>query len=199
MGVRQSRIEKRGLDPGAQNPAFGRSTGVLGELNRDRRRRFPGAPYHSADRVEDQILRRLNFLLGKIPIIYSSQKYKTLAYIWKIKFNENSKIPAFWNYFPELNHNEMVGYTNPNKILHILILKDRDDHPKIIKRMGLTAELLKKKSVKVEFIEIAGKNIWEKILNNLILADWTSYYLAILKSADPTPVLMVEEFKKKLK
>ncbi|MBM4177392.1 hypothetical protein FJ208_01145, partial [Candidatus Gribaldobacteria bacterium] len=51
-------------------------------------------------------------LVSKIPVIYSSDKYKSIARIIKIKFNENSKIMTFWNYFPELNHNEMVGYTN---------------------------------------------------------------------------------------
>ena len=49
-------------------------------------------------------------LKDKIPIIYASERLKNLAYVWKIKLNENSKIPAFCNYFPELNHNEMVGF-----------------------------------------------------------------------------------------
>jgi len=137
-------------------------------------------------------------LLDKIPVVYSSQRYKALAYIWKIKFNENTKIPAFWNYFPELNHNEMVGYANASKLLHVLILRDKNDYPRNLKRMGLTAELLKNRGLKVEFIEIVGKSIWEKILNNLILADWVSYYMAIFEGVDPTPVAMVEEFKKKL-
>ena len=49
-------------------------------------------------------------LINKIPIIYSSARNLVIAYNWKIKFNENSKIPAFYNIFPELNHNEMNGF-----------------------------------------------------------------------------------------
>ncbi|MCD6270779.1 SIS domain-containing protein, partial [bacterium] len=39
-------------------------------------------------------------LKGRVPVIYASNRLKYLARIWKIKFNENTKIPAFWNYFP---------------------------------------------------------------------------------------------------
>ena len=48
-------------------------------------------------------------LYRKIPIIYTPDEFKILGYVWKIKFNENTKIPAFCNYFSELNHNEMNG------------------------------------------------------------------------------------------
>src|SRR3989344_123587 len=54
-------------------------------------------------------------LAGKTPIIYSSWNNKAIAYAWKIKFNETAKIPAFFNVFPELNHNEMVGFVAANK------------------------------------------------------------------------------------
>ncbi|MDD5433511.1 MAG: SIS domain-containing protein [Candidatus Pacebacteria bacterium] len=48
-------------------------------------------------------------LTDKIPVVYASSQYKSVAKIRKIKINENSKIMAFRNYFPELNHNDMVG------------------------------------------------------------------------------------------
>jgi len=137
-------------------------------------------------------------LVGKIPLIYASNKFKSLARIWKIKFNENSKIMAFWNYFPELNHNEMVGYSELENF-HVIVLRDSDDHPKILKAMELTANLLKEKGIEVNFVEIEGKSILEKLFNNLILSDWVSYYLAKEYKIDPAPVEIVEEFKKKLK
>ena len=60
--------------------------------------------------LENQGKKLAQKIKGRIPIIYASDKYKALAQIWKINFNENSKSPAFWNSFPELNHNEMVGF-----------------------------------------------------------------------------------------
>ena len=134
---------------------------------------------------------------GRIPVIYSSDRLQALARIWKIKFNENSKIPSFFNFFPELNHNEMVGYTD-SAGLHVIILKDPADHPRNQKRIKLTAELLKKKGVPVDIIEIKGQDILYKAFNNLLLADWASYYLALELGRDPAPVKIVEDFKERM-
>lgn len=137
-------------------------------------------------------------LKNKIPIIYSSDNLKALARIWKIKFNENSKTMAFWNYFPELNHNEMSGLEKLNGNFHILILRDKNIHQRILKRMSLFSELAKEKGIPNDFLEISGKNIFEKIFSNLILSDWISYYLAKEYGFDPESIKLVEEFKKSL-
>ena len=137
-------------------------------------------------------------LVDKIPVVYSSNQYKSVARIWKIKFNENSKVMAFWNYFPELNHNEMVGLTNLKGSFHFIILKDSQDNPKILKRMEITASLIKESGAGVEIIELQGQTKMEKIFNALLLGDWASYYLALSYGQDPVPVAIVEKFKKQL-
>ncbi|MBI2041721.1 MAG: hypothetical protein HYT20_01715 [Candidatus Nealsonbacteria bacterium] len=140
-----------------------------------------------------------------MPIIYASSrlKYLDLARIWKIKFNENSKIPAFCNYFPELNHNELVGFENngyPVSIAtSIIILRDDLDLPRIKERIELTAEILKPTGVQAQFVDIKGEDILYKIFDNILLSDWTSYYLALEYKIDPTPVKLNDEFKKLLK
>lgn len=60
--------------------------------------------YESAGRELAQKLK------GRVPLIYSSERNFGIAYNWKIKFNETGKIPAYYNVFPELNHNEMTGF-----------------------------------------------------------------------------------------
>jgi len=141
-------------------------------------------------------------LKNRIPIIYASYQNKELARIWKVKFNENSKIPAFSNYFPELNHNEIVGFTLKNlnfKNFQGLMLWDKSDFPRNQKRMKLTADILKQKRIAVDFIEINGKDNLSKVFSNLLLSDWTSYYLALSYKVDPTPVKIVEDFKRRMK
>jgi glucose/mannose-6-phosphate isomerase len=138
-------------------------------------------------------------LISKTPIIYSSEKFRALAMIWKIKINENSKVPAFWNYFPELNHNEFVGFTNPQAKFHIIMLRDKDDHPRDLLRYDATATALQEKGIETEIIQIQGQNILEKLFSTISLCDWVSYYLALEYEQDPTPVDMVEDFKKVLK
>lgn len=135
-------------------------------------------------------------LKGKTPVIYSSQKYHPSAMIWKIKLNENAKTPAFWNYFPELNHNEMVGFTNPQAKFFLIMLKDNQDNPKTLKRYGVTTQLLKEKGIDSAVLDMDGDDTFSKMFLTITLADWTSYYLALEYGQDPTPVEMVEKLKK---
>jgi len=94
-----------------------------------------------AEKLEKEGKKIAQKLKGKIPLVYASNSFKALARIWKIKFNESSKTPAFFNYLPELNHNEMVGFTNIPKgaKLHILIIRDKNENPRNSKRMDLLA------------------------------------------------------------
>lgn len=143
-------------------------------------------------------------LSNRVPVVYSSNQYKSVARTWKIKFNENSKVMAFWNYFPELNHNEMVGFSKVQSAkfkvqsYFVIILRDNEDNPKILKRMEITAGLIKESGSLVDFVELQGQTKMEKIFNALLLGDWVSYYLALAYGQNPVPVEIVEKFKKQL-
>jgi len=138
----------------------------------------------------------------KIPVIYASEKNQAITYIWKIKFNETSKIPAFYNIFPELNHNEMTGFDVKETTQHLsenfifLLLFDEEDHPKIQKRITILKNLYEERNLKIEILKLEGQNRFHKIFSSLVLADWTSYYLAKEYGVEPQEVPMVEEFKK---
>lgn len=141
---------------------------------------------------------RLN---GFLPIVYSSLKNFPVAYNWKIKFNETGKVPAFCNAIPELNHNEMTGFdinhkTQPlSEKFSFLLLWDEEDPPRIKKRMEVLDKLLSSRKFPVEILKLEGKNAFEKIFSSLMLADWTSYYLAEQYGVEAEQVPMVEEFK----
>ncbi|MDD5638388.1 MAG: bifunctional phosphoglucose/phosphomannose isomerase [Candidatus Pacebacteria bacterium] len=144
-------------------------------------------------------------IFGYVPIIYSSEKNMAIAYNWKIKFNENSKIPAFYNVFPELNHNEMTGFDirektkNLSEKFYFLLLKDKNDNFRIIKRMEVLKKLFKKRNLKIKEINLSGENDLEKVFSSLLLADWVSYYLSLKYNVENIEVPMVEEFKKLIK
>lgn len=139
-----------------------------------------------------------NKIKGKTPIIYAPSQLAPTAMVWKIKINENSKTPAFWNFFPELNHNEMVGFTNPQAKFFIFMLRDKNDHPRNIKRYDVTAKLLEEKGIESEIIDMDGEDAFSKMFLSITLVDWISYYLALEYDQDPTPVAMVESLKKVL-
>ncbi len=132
---------------------------------------------------------------GKTPIIYASSKFSSIAMVWKIKINENAKTPAFWNFFPELNHNEMVGHTNPQAKFIAIMLRDGQDHPRNFKRYEITAKLINQKGIDTQILDMEEGNAFYKIFSTVLIGDFTSYYLALSYNQDPTPVAMVEDLK----
>lgn len=140
----------------------------------------------------------------KIPLVYASRRNFGIAYNWKVKFNETTKNPAFANMFPEVNHNEMTGFdmvaaTRPlSKQITVIMLRDENDHPRILARMTATEALYHKRGIDVHTVPLKGVSVWHRITNALLLADWTAYSLALFYGAEPNEVPMVEEFKKRI-
>lgn len=134
-------------------------------------------------------------LKNKVPIIYATEENWSIAKIAKIKFNENSKIQAFFNVFPELNHNEMVGFTNLIMNPLFIILQSKFTHSRNLRRIKMFTKLMK---APVEIIEMRGESIFEEIVTTYYFIDHVTYYLANEYNIDPEPVAMVEDFKKML-
>lgn len=141
-------------------------------------------------------------LRDHVPVIYTSHSNVSIAYNWKIKFNETGKIPAFYNVLPELNHNEMTGFDvkDSSRVLsekfYFIFLRDDADHPKILRRMEVLQKLYQARGLPVEVIEMKGHSPLEKIFSSLLLADWAAYYTAETYGLESEQVPMVEEFKK---
>lgn len=141
-------------------------------------------------------------LKNSVPVIYASTQNLPLAYMWKIKFNETGKIPAFYNVFPELNHNEANGFDVKDvsralsKNFHFIFLRDSEDLARVQKRFEITAKLYSDRGLPVEAVELSGENRPVKFFSSLMLADWTAYYTAENYGLESEQVPMVEEFKK---
>ncbi|TSC79833.1 MAG: glucose/mannose-6-phosphate isomerase [Parcubacteria group bacterium Gr01-1014_29] len=155
-----------------------------------------------ADELEPQGKRLAQELHGRIPAIYTSRRNEAVAYNWKIKCNETGKIPAFYNVFPELNHNEMTGYDVVEKTrdlsrqFHFIFLRDTEDDPRIQKRMDVCKELYMQRGLPVMEVPLGGTTRWERIFNSLLVADWFSFHTGASYGAETEQVPMVEEFKK---
>ncbi len=137
-------------------------------------------------------------LTAKIPFIYASDRFASVAYRWKTQFNENAKIHAFDSVFPELNHNEIVGYTNLNGNYHVILLEDQDDPQRVKLRMKITKELITNRNVPVTQIVIKGDNLLIRLLSAIHIGDLASVYLAIFTNTDPEPVPVIEDLKRQL-
>ena len=125
--------------------------------------------------------------------MYASRLNLGLALNWQVKLNETAKMPAYFHVFPELNHNEMASDFKND--FYFIILRDKDDHPKILKRMDALRQLYEQKGLRVRTVEVKGEGPL-KFFSSLILADWVSYFLAMEKKVDPLSVPRIEEFKR---
>lgn len=136
-------------------------------------------------------------LVGKLPIIYSSERMFGVANRWRIAFLENCKIFAAVGVFPEIDHNELLAYANPRLPFHVMILHDEDDYRRIKDRMKLTKKLISR-TAHVTEIRLSGKGRLAKIVSSIFLGDLISFYLAESMGVDPTDISLVEDFKKQL-
>jgi glucose/mannose-6-phosphate isomerase len=139
------------------------------------------------------------WLKDRIPVVYTDERHlMSVARITKIKFNENSKRPAFFNSLPEANHNEMIGYVKPLAKFGALYINDESSHPKVRQRFQVMAETFRRDGLDhVAFREwtMPGTTLLERTFAALVFAEWCSYSLALLDGFDPTPVDLVEKFK----
>jgi len=137
---------------------------------------------------------------GKIVVIYSGPTLTdTVAVRWKGQICENAKTLAFANQFAEFNHNELVGWSEltrkHSENLMVIILRDKDDHPQIKKRMDIVKPLIEDTGTEVIEVESRGNSDLERMFSLIQIGDFVSYYLAILNKQDPTPVITIEMLK----
>jgi glucose/mannose-6-phosphate isomerase len=140
-------------------------------------------------------------LMDTIPVIYGFREYNSIAQRLKAQFNENSKVPSKFDVFPELNHNETVGYEAPESLTKkhsIILIRDPKEPPEIRNRIETTTNLVFNRANKVIEITADGKGKLTKMFSVLCTGDFASVYLAILQNRDPTPVKIIDEVKSEL-
>ena len=141
-------------------------------------------------------------LAGRIPVIYSAGPFlEPAAERWKDQFNENSKTFAVWNTFPELNHNETVGWGLDDalaRIMHVIILHDAIEDPRLSRRVTITKDLAFARAGAVDEVRAQGQGKLARLLSAILVGDFVSWYLATLRGMDPTPVNVIDELKRRL-
>ena len=141
--------------------------------------------------------------IGKTaPVTYGFGVYRGVAQRYKQQFNENAKVPAKWEVFSELNHNETVGWEKAAelaKFFSAILLRDKDEPLEIHSRIEITKELMEQEGVPLFEVEAQGKSTLAKMLSTALVGDFTSVYLAALRGVDPTPVKTINYLKDTLK
>ena len=145
-----------------------------------------------------QLARRLK---GRLPVVYGAGIAAEAAHRWKTQLNENSKAWAFYEVFPELNHNATVGYPLPAEVagmIRVILLRSPLFNERVKLRYEVTCELLDRAKVDYEFVDGEGTSALSQMMSLVMKGDFTSYYLAILHHIDPSPVEVISFLKDQL-
>lgn len=143
----------------------------------------------------EEVAQALN---GKIPVLYSVDKYEPICIRFRQQLNENSKVLAWHNKFPELTHNEIVGWSAENKNLAVLILRNEDDYYRTKERIDFTKGLISKYAASVTEVSSKGGSYIERALYLIYLTDWVSLYLAEMNDIDPIAIVAIDALKNHL-
>lgn len=139
---------------------------------------------------------------GMLPVLYTGPGLAAPVGVrWRGQINENAKSLAIASVLPELDHNEIMGWSalpELRRATALVFVRDRDDPAAIAVRMQVTAEILTPRAGRVLWIDTPGDTLLERLLGAVWLGDWASLYLAFLNGVDPTPVAEIQELKRRL-
>lgn len=174
---------------------------------------FPGASQWISLAV-DQLRRRREQLTGSvnparelarrigrtIPLVYGAGAVgSTAAQRWKTQLNENSKVPAFWNVYPELCHNEICGWGQHGDVTRQLFtlvnLRTDSEHPQVMRRFELVDDIVREVVGSIEEVVAQGEGDLAQLLDLVLFGDCVSLYLAGQEGVDPGPVPVLGQLK----
>jgi glucose/mannose-6-phosphate isomerase len=138
---------------------------------------------------------------GATPAVYGYEFYRSVAQRFKQQINENVKIPAKSENFPELDHNELMGWQNINgkvKDFAVLMIRDKDEPIEVKSRIEATKKILGKWKINMLEVQAQGSSVLAKMISTINVGDFISVYLATLQGTDPTPVNAISGLKKDL-
>lgn len=143
-----------------------------------------------------------NKIYDTIPVIYGeTDNTSIVALRWCNQLSENSKMLAFCNDLPELNHNEIVGWENNSRLLKelcIIWINDKSNHERTLMRQVITNKILANVVKKQIEVSCSGDSRFERLLHLIHFGDWVSFWCAYLHDTDPSPVEKISKLKNEL-
>jgi glucose/mannose-6-phosphate isomerase len=148
--------------------------------------------------IKNEAMQVAKLLVDKITVIYSLGSAEGAAVRFRQQINENSKMLCWHHTLPEMNHNELVGWTTKNDNLAVVTFRTSFDYDRTIKRYDICKELFTKYSSSVTDITAKGNSILEEYFYLINIGDWISCYVADLRNVDPIEVNVIANLKNEL-
>lgn len=170
---------------------------------RDAARRAPWGPDLPAGDADPDgnppVAALARILAGRVPVIYTcGGESHAVGLRLKAQLNENSKVPALLAAFPELDHNDLVGWcleSDERQRFVLLVLRAADEHPRTALRVGLTRDLLADQFAGVYELRGGGDDALARVMSLVQYGDYLSCHLADQRQVDPVPVERIVRLK----
>ncbi len=157
---------------------------------------------HLLDHEEEHVCAEAYYLAEKlhrkIPVIYSQANYEGVCIRFRQQINENSKMLCWHHALPEMNHNELVGWTIPNDKLAVVFFRNESDYERTRSRMELTRSIVTKYTPYVFEVYSKGETHLQRSLYLIHFGDWVSWYLSEIRNIDATEVKVIDYLKGEL-
>ncbi len=137
-------------------------------------------------------------LSGKIPAIYTTTPYASVAVRFRQQINENSKMLCWHHVIPEMNHNELVGWKTKSERWAAVFLRNENDYSRNRQRIEINKKIIAEYCDTIVEIYSKGNSHIERALYLIHLTDWVSFYLAELNSTDAVEVKVIDFLKNSL-
>jgi glucose/mannose-6-phosphate isomerase len=136
---------------------------------------------------------------GRLPVIWGAEGIGAAAAArWKTQLNENAKTPAFWATLPELDHNEVVGWSEGAGEAAFLVALRTSEQREVAERFPPSIDIARSSGAEVQQVEAAGRTPLAQLFSLIMTGDFVSCYLALLRGFDPTPVEAIDSLKRAL-
>jgi glucose/mannose-6-phosphate isomerase len=148
--------------------------------------------------ASDNLAKQLAAWLGdRVAVVWGAEGIGSVAAMrWKTQMNENGKVPAWHSTMSELDHNEVVGWTEPFGARHAIIaLRSAHEHPELAARFALSADIASAAGAEVREVWAPSLGPLASLLSLVHIGDFASCYVGLARGHDPTPVGVISGLK----
>ncbi|MBK7410480.1 MAG: bifunctional phosphoglucose/phosphomannose isomerase [Saprospirales bacterium] len=138
------------------------------------------------------------FLLGKIPVLYTTGALEPVAVRFRQQLAENSKMLSWHHVLPEMNHNELVGWRRDQPGLAAIFFRHSGESPENKLRLDITREVVSEFAASRLEIFAKGETFTAQTLYLVHLVDWISLYLAELQGLDAMEIRIIGFLKEEM-
>jgi glucose/mannose-6-phosphate isomerase len=156
--------------------------------------------YSFPDSSENTAMFVAKSLVDLTPVLYCASELKAVVLRWKNQICENSKKMAYTGLLPEMSHNDIMGWEVPEESLRagVVFLRSSGEHPMVSARFPLIRDIIKGRAAFCGEYWGSGASLLSRLFSLILLGDYASVYLALLRGLDPTPIATIDGMKSKL-